>query len=226
MAGTESARLSKTYSIAQAARLAGTNPQSVRRWLFGYEAPGHRMRPVFARRPIPEGPVALSFLELVELIVVARFRRGSGKRIPLWRLRDAHEFARQYLKLEYPFASDKLRMEGGHIMHEFEEEYPGPGKLALDMKGHYVLPLEFNDALAMFDFSDDRLASRWYPAGKDKPIVIDPTYAAGQPTIADRNVRIESIRGRWDAGWDIKEIAEDFSLDPEVVEAALRVRAA
>jgi uncharacterized protein (DUF433 family) len=184
------------------------------------------MKPVFAPRPEPKGPVALSFLELAELTVVAKFRRGSGHRIPLWRLRDAHLFARQRLGLDYPFASGKLKVEGGHIMHEFEGEHPGPGKLAIDIGGAFVLPIEFNDALDMFDFAADGTAVKWYPIGKDRPVVIDPEHAAGQMTILGRNVRVTVIRERWDAGWEIPDIADDFSLSAREVEAALKATAA
>jgi uncharacterized protein (DUF433 family) len=223
MSTTRPLAFSKTYTVAQAARLAGTSPQNVRRWLLGYEAPGHRMAPVFGPREPGEAALALSFLELAELIVVARFRRGSGKQIPLARLRAAHDFARKKLGIEYPFVSGKLKVEGGHIMHEFEQENPGPGKLALDRNGHYALPIDFHDAMEMFEFdTESGLASRWYPLGREVPVVVDPDHGAGWPTIKGRNVRLEVLHARWKAGWDIEEIAEDFDLDPGDVQAALR----
>ena len=69
-------RIGNSYTVSRAARLAGTTPQNVRRWLYGYEAPGHKMKPVFG--PQPDGPPAISFLQLAELIVVARYRQRSG----------------------------------------------------------------------------------------------------------------------------------------------------
>jgi uncharacterized protein (DUF433 family) len=199
MSTTRPLAFSKTYTVAQAARLAGTSPQNVRRWLLGYEAPGHRMAPVFGPREPGEAALALSFLELAELIVVARFRRGSGKQIPLARLRAAHDFARKKLSIECP------------------------GKLALDRNGHYALPIDFHDAMEMFEFdTESGLASRWYPLGREVPVVVDPDHGAGWPTIKGRNVRLEVLHARWKAGWDIEEIAEDFDLDAGDVQAALR----
>jgi uncharacterized protein (DUF433 family) len=180
------------------------------------------MRPVFGEH-VPESPLAVSFLELVELIVVATFRRKGGKQIPLMRLRAAHSFARERLGVAHPFASLKLKYEGGHIMHEFEQANPGPGKLALDMHGNYVLPLDLEDALDLFEFDPrDQLATRWYPRGKTVPIVLDPLHAAGWPAIEGSNVRLEVLRARWKAGWKIEELAEDFELTSDVVEAALQ----
>lgn len=40
----------KAYSIAEAARLARTTAQTVRRWLLGYESPSHRLPPAFGGR--------------------------------------------------------------------------------------------------------------------------------------------------------------------------------
>src|SRR3972149_3647087 len=90
-------RTGKAYTVPQAARLAHSSSATVRRWLKGYEVPGHRMTPVFGRKiEAPEaGPLLVSFLELVEIVVVARFRQGADghHRVPLERLRQAHDFA-------------------------------------------------------------------------------------------------------------------------------------
>ena len=64
--------------------------------------------------------------------------------------------------------------------------------------------------------------SRWWPLGRDKPIVVDPDYGYGLPVVADSGVRTEIILERFQAG-DLKEqIAEDFNLDPIEVERALQ----
>ncbi len=145
-------RIGKTYTLAQAARLASTTPQNVRRWLYGYEAPGHRMEPVFGSPTANDGPPSVSFLQLAELIVVARYRRRGGRQIKLNRLRDAHRFARERLGIEWPFASEQFRFEGGHIIHEFESANPDGRRfrIAVDQEGGYVLPMDFRDTLDRF----------------------------------------------------------------------------
>jgi uncharacterized protein (DUF433 family) len=218
-------RTGKAYTVAQAARLAGTTPATVRRWLFGYDSPGHQMVPVFGDRPArAETPIQVSFLELVEIIVVARFRTGVPGRTPvkLERLRRAHEFARMQFGLPYPFATLKLRQYGGHILHKFDEEFPGPGFLALDVQGQWVLPTFVEQTIEQFDF-DDEFASRWYPYGKDVPVVLDPHYAGGQPSIHGRGLMVDIIHRRWKAGQHIAFIARDFELPPAVVEKAIRL---
>jgi uncharacterized protein (DUF433 family) len=217
-------RAGKAYTVAQAARLAETTPQTVRRWLYGYEALGHRMEPVFGSQPASEGAPSISFLQLAELIVVARYRKRSGRQVKLSRLRAAHAFARERLGLEWPFASARLRFEGGHIIHEFEEAHPDAGKrIAIDVDGRYVLPIDFSDTFEYFDFDEtDTLAVRFYPLGKSSPVVIDPEHAAGLPAFAGTNVRLETIIARWHAGQKIAELEEDFEIPAAVLEAALQ----
>jgi uncharacterized protein (DUF433 family) len=183
------------------------------------------MEPVFGRPPESDGPPIVSFLQLAELIVVARYRRRSGRRIKLERLRAAHRFARERLDIEFPFASQRIKFEGGHIIHDFEATHPQAGgkRIAVDMGGGYVLPLDFTDTLDLFDFdTDDTLATRFYPLGRENPVVIDPEHAAGLPTFVGTNVRIETVVSRWRAGQTISEIAEDFEIPVDTVEAVLQ----
>lgn len=227
--GTDAFRTGKAYTIAQAARLAGTSPATVRRWLAGYEAPGHQMMPVFAGQEAgrASAPLVISFLELVEIVVVARFRKGSpgGQPVTLERIRRAHAYSREQFQLPYPFASLNLRESGGHILHQFEAQEPGPALLALDMGGQWVLPGLVREELDRFEFSD-RLVSRWFPLGKQVPIVVDPHIAAGRPTIAGSGVTVEIIRKRFQFGQSIDFIARDFELRRSDVEQALRYAAA
>ena len=101
--------------------------------------------PVFgewASRSITSDTVLmLSFLELVELVIVGRFRRPP-RPISLDRIRAAHKFARQTWHVAYPFASLNLLEFGGHLLHQFDEQYPGqPSQMmALDMGGQPTFP--------------------------------------------------------------------------------------
>jgi hypothetical protein len=107
------------------------------------------MKPILGPRPDGEGTPVLSFLELAELIVVARYRKRSGHRIKLERLRAAHQFARERLGIEHPFASGRLLLEGGYIIHEFEAADPAAGaKIAIDIGGTFALPIDFRDTLS------------------------------------------------------------------------------
>jgi uncharacterized protein (DUF433 family) len=226
---TDTFRTGKAYTVTQAARLAGTSPQNVARWLRGYTGPGHQMAPVFGDRSAGT-PRTVSFLELAEIIVVAKFRRPDprGKRpVNLATLRRAHEYARRAFGLEYPFASLNLKVEGGHVLHDFDLANPGEERIALDMGGQWMLPQPVRKELDQFDFDpDDHLAQRWFPLGRDGRIVVDPHVAAGRPAIAGTGVTVDVINKRFLSNESIEAIAEDFEIGRADVEQALRYAAA
>ncbi len=212
------------YTIRDASRLAGTSPQNVRRWLFGYQAPGHRMAPVFGKRDQETRPL-LSFVELCEVAVVAAFRRAE-RPVTLERLRRAHAYARSTLASEHPFASERIRTEGGRVLYDFARHEPGPGTLVLDEGGQVILPWPVVEVLQRFEYdTDERVARRWFLFGRSIPVVVDPDHGSGLPTIAGRNVRTDFIAGRFKAGESVASLAEDYELDPSTVEAALRAAA-
>jgi uncharacterized protein (DUF433 family) len=212
-------RTRPVYTIMQAARLAGTTSATVRRWLYGYRSPSAQMRPVFGnKRRSKEPSVEISFLQLAEIVVVARYRHRG---IKLERLRRAHKYAREQFEIEYPFASLKLKTDGAHVLGVFSEMEPGESLIALDQFGQWVLPGDIVKTLELFDYEDD-LAMRWFPIGRTVPIVIDPRFGAGKPTIPDRRLTIEAIYKRWRAGQDIRFIASDLKLPAYQVETTLR----
>lgn len=212
-------RTSPMYTFSEAARFAGVHSTTVRRWILGYESQTGQMHPVFGGAVAGKAPGPMvSFIQLLEIVVVSRFRY---KRVTLDRLRRAHRFARDRFGLEYPFASQRLKTDGRHVLQEFEKAEPGSTLLALDQSGQLTLPGGVVHVIDTVDF-DEELALRWYPMGKDVPIVIDPEYGAGRPTIPHRRLTIETIHKRWLAGQKIEFIADDFALEAPLVEEALR----
>jgi len=216
-------RTGKVYTIRQAADLASVSPGTVRNWLYGTTTTeGYEMSPIFGdKKGGIEETARVSFLELAELIVVARFRKV---RIKLQRIRDAHSFARREWDLAYPFAHLNLTSIGGHVLREFQEEVPGQGRfVVLSAPNQYVLPGIVENELERFDYSDaDRFVTRWHPYGRDIPVVVDPHYGGGKPTIAGRGVSVEILCRRWKAGESFASIARDFRLRPPEVEAVLQ----
>ena len=70
---------------------------------------------------------------------------------------------------------------------------------------------------------DDQMASRWFPAGRDVPVVIDPRFAGGRPTIAGRGVTVDGIYRRFTMGHEKQiAIARDLEITVGDVEEAIR----
>jgi uncharacterized protein (DUF433 family) len=55
--------------------------------------------------------------------------------------------------------------------------------------------------------------------------VVDPRYCSGRPAILGRNLNVEYIARRFHNSESIPSIAEDLSLEPAIVEEAIRAAA-
>jgi uncharacterized protein (DUF433 family) len=78
-----------------------------------------------------------------------------------------------------------------------------------------VVEMKFTE----FEYDND-IAVKWHVAGKGSPILIDPRISFGAPMV--NGVATWAIKGRWEAGESIDDIAEDFSLAPAEVGHALK----
>lgn len=212
----DSWRTDPLYTIVEAAHLAHVSHQTVRNWLYGYKVKERDILPLLGKQ---EKAPQVSFLQLTEILIVRGFRQNK---IHLDRIRDAHDFAKVEWGIAFPFASLKLEPLGGHILHRFDEEKPGKSLATLDTKlQQWTLPGLVIETIHTFDYELE-FVSKWYPKGKDKPIVVDPRISAGLPTIKNRRVTIETIRRRFKADYSIPFIASDLKLKKTEVEDALR----
>jgi len=221
-------RTGKSYTIWQAAKFAGVTTPTAKKWLQGYEGATGPIDPVFGDRrgwSTPEEPVLmLSFLDLIELVIVGRFRKRKPP-LKLERIRAAHKFARETWDLPYPFASLHLLQLGGHLLRVFDEQNPGrPSEaMALDMDGQPTLPGLVSAELSQNLVFVDEFAGRWYPRGRQTPIVLDPHVAAGRPRIEGTGITVATIRARWDGGESIRSLAKDYGVTVDTLDQVLRV---
>ncbi len=214
------ARTKSLFSIAEAAAHAGTNNATVRNWFCGDEQRG--IEPLFPDRiRSRNSEIWLSFLELVEVIVARRFRKH---RVTIEQLRQARKHARTRWGVECPLAERRLRLLGGRVL-----DFPG-GAIDLDWPtSQPALPKFASYATEVFEYDmlehsnqDAEWATRFYPAGSDGPLMVDPRFAGGAVTFVNRSLLLDTIVGRWRAEESISFIASDFGLKKEDVEAALR----
>jgi uncharacterized protein (DUF433 family) len=74
--------------------------------------------------------------------------------------------------------------------------------------------------LRQFEYEGRGIVIRWRVGGEGSPIVIDPRVSYGTPNV--RGVPTWIIKGRWDAGEELQEIADDFGLKARAVLDALK----
>lgn len=198
-----------SYQVAEAAKYAGIAPQTVAAW--------HKFEQhLLSQR---DDKAALSYLQLIEVAVVAAFRKMG---VPMKNIRATREYAANNLKCEFPFATFKFKENAKRLFldsHDLEDVAPGH-VVGTDQGGQ----LEWETIIGRlreFDYEDEHgLALKWHVAGRSSPILIDPRIAFGTPAIKGTPTWI--IKGRWDAGESNSDIAEDFRIDPSDVKEALK----
>ncbi|WP_181176007.1 DUF433 domain-containing protein [Mesorhizobium sp. B2-3-4] len=196
------------YRVADAARYAGTTTQTVNNW----------QRAVISDR---EAGKALSYLQLVELGVVAAMRKQGVtlKTIRKTRLYLAEEFGSQF-----PFAEYRFKTDGRELMMDSEVLAPEVRNklIVVSENGQFAWKEVLAKLLRQFEYSDedDGIVVRWKLDGDDSPIIIDPRICFGEPQVG--GVPTWTIRERWVSGEGLKDIATDYDIEPHLVSSALK----
>lgn len=196
-----------SYQIGEAAAYAKIAPQTVVAW--------HKIEAaLLAQR---QKRAALSYMQLIEVAVVAAFRKAG---VPLKRIRAAREYAARNLKSEYPFAEYSFKEEGKHLWLDSGQVDVKPGTVLSADQGGQLAWQSVIGRLREFEYEKDGIVLRWHLAGPSSPIIIDPRISFGAPTV--KGVPTWVIRGRWNAGESDSDIATDFGIRKEEVREALR----
>ena len=179
LSGIKDWRTEAMYSLREAAQLAGVSATTVRNWLFGYVSQAGQEIPPLLSPHSDQGPM-VSFLQLIEIVVAARFRKAEHTKYEV--VRAAHQNAKHRYDLDYPFASLRLKAVGGHII-SLMHGGSGASYQAVDDMSQRTLPGLVQEVVEQLEY-EEQYAAKWYPVGKDIPIIVDPLYSSGVPTIA------------------------------------------
>jgi uncharacterized protein (DUF433 family) len=200
-----------SYHVQEAARYARTTPKTIRTW----QGQGDLVQAIAARDP----ELSLSYMQLIEVAVVAAFRRAG---IKLRDIKAARDWLATTFKSEYPFAQFDFKRRGKELLVDYAKasREKSKGQLISPSKGGQLVwePM-VGDLLSEFEY-DRNIAMRWHVIGRDEPIIIDPRVSFGAPNIL--GVPTWVLKGRWEAGESVPEIAEDFDLKPALVAEALK----
>lgn len=197
-----------SYRASDAARYVRAHPSTISAWLYRHDL------------NLPERTKGspLSYLELVEVAFVAFFRRLE---ISMKRITDARSYIAQNIASEYPFAEHTFKTEGFHILMNYDEFDPyanWDSVIVADAQGQLAWTDLMGERFAEFDYEHE-IAIRWHPAGRDSQVTIDPRVAFGAPMVSGLPTWV--IRGRFDSGETIPEIADDFGIEETAVQDAL-----
>lgn len=200
------------YRVADAARYAGITGQTILNW----QSAGRSERGAISSR---DKGVSLSYLQLVEVAFVSALRK-SGVRLE--EIRNARDYIATKLNTEFPFATQKFKTDGKDILMELSEFVNGESRQKLvkvNRGGQLAWANIIDTKFTEFEYQDG-LAVKWHVGGRKSHVLIDPRVSFGAPTV--HGIATWAVKGRWEAGESIEDIAEDFRLEPADVGFALQ----
>jgi hypothetical protein len=218
------------YTPAEAASLLHEQPETVRRWAFGYRrnrAAGPTVHPALIRTDLPEleGQRALTFVELVELLYIRAFHTAGAS----WQeIKEAATVAARLFTSEHPFALRQVYVDPGQVLYGAVQNVDGSESF-IRLRGHgqLELPTLVKPYLDQLDFDLNDVASRWWPLGRHGGVVIDPAFSFGAPLVEEVGIRTRTLSEAYGAEHasygekTIEHVAWTYEISPRHVETAL-----
>lgn len=205
------------YSIPECARYLGLPAPTVRSWVSRNSIGGAPLV-----QPAGVEPTSLSFVNLVELHVMAALRRHH--RIPMQRVRPAVDYLQNELRVEHPLAHKVLLTDRFSIFTDHLGQL-----LNLSSRGQIEMREIVHTYLQRVEHDKEMgLALRLFPFTREERqraptvVVIDPTVSFGRPVVAGSSVRTEVIVDFFNSGETIADLAEEYRLAPYQIEEAVR----
>jgi uncharacterized protein (DUF433 family) len=203
------------YRVLDAARIARLSPSTLRLWACGEDGRNSLFEPASA------APLLLSFSNLIEAFVLASMRRVH--RVSMQRVRKAVRYLGRELGYARPLIHARFKTDGVSLFVQHAGRL-----LDVSARGQTLLREVLDTSLARIDWDRD-LAVRLYPSVRDgdlasqpKTIVVDPRLGFGQPVIAGTGIETRIVAGRYLAGEPTRALAEDYGLDLDKIEDAIR----
>ncbi len=208
-----------SYGVAEAARLADVPARTAYRWITG-QGETRRGRVLTPDLPPIGDRRALSFLDLIDLLVVGRFRQEG---VSLQTVRLVYRKMTKVLGIAHPFCHRRLLTDGKLVVLEtLDEAGGGAGELRLKevLSDQTAMPRILSPYLKQIDYANDtQTALRWHAA---PGILIDPDRSFGKPVVADDGTTTFVLAAAYRAnGEDVDLVADLFDVAPESVKYAV-----
>jgi uncharacterized protein (DUF433 family) len=190
-------------------------PQStLHSWLKGRAAGAPLVHQV---EPPRKGQPSVPFIAVAEAHVL-RSLRSLGLRMS--EIKEAAAAVRDAFATPYGLVSKRIATDGVDIFIEH-----GLGDLRRARDGQAPIHEVVSDHLRYLNWEPDddfpsSLRLRQYP--DSVPVVIDPRFGHGRPVVAANRVAVNAITDLWESGESVEDIAYDFDMTPEQVDALCR----
>ena len=215
--------LEPRYGFPEAARIIDKPVETIRRWSVGHSRKYRGERALDEPLIQIDGnreTVPLSFLNLIELRFLASYRTGAS----LPAIRRALDYAAKELNVDRPLLELKFAAHGRDLFLRFAEG--DPYFLNASRGGQFAWPQGATDLVDSLEYDPtEHAAFRWWPLGKQTPVLLDTRLNGGRPSTAESGVRTVAIANRASQGWDLTDIADDVAASVNEVQAALQLEA-
>ncbi len=203
------------YPISEIAKILGLPYYKVNSWISRYWDDQFRKELNYSYTWKVGKSKAVDFYTLVELYALILLSEAGVKTREIIKAR--LELSKIY-DTPFPFAQKKIiesiKTDGKKIFFR-----TGKGTISLDGTKQFQI-----DFIKIFfknlEFDKELLANRFYPLGKNKKIIVDPSRQFGLPVVGETNIYPETIYNLHKAGEPTKFIAYMYEIgESEVLDA-------
>lgn len=224
------------YPLSEAARLAQLPAQTARRWsvgyAFSYRGETRRSAGVVALAMPPIGKqVDLTFAEMLTLRLVKGFKDAG---LSLRTIKLVAQAAARDFGTPTPFVTRRFRTDGRRVFLELRGQAEAIEKTEIAPRDRELIEVlsgqrQFADVVepslyAKVEWTDD-IATRWWPLGTDRAVVLDPAVMFGAPRVRESRLSTADLAAavRAEGGGEaaIAAVAEWYDLPAAEVRDAL-----
>lgn len=209
------------YTTAEIAQILRLPYYKVNRWIDKYSDGelGQEFEQRYSWKT--DNSKAVSFHTLVEFYVMMQLTEAGVK---TRKVLEAHKELSQIFNTNFPFALkevlDGINTDGKRIFFNVDNA-------TITLDGTKQFNLEFIRVFfKKLEFDGNNLASKLWPLGKEKSVLIDPTRKFGHPVLELKNIYPETIYGHFKAGDPIEYISYVYELTEKEVHDAIEFIAA
>jgi uncharacterized protein (DUF433 family) len=172
----------------------------------------------------------LTFTEMLTLRLVKGFREAK---LSLRTIKRVSEVAAREFATPTPFVNKRFHTDGRKVFVELREERPANDEPAVTPRERKMIEVltgqhAFADVVEPSLFANvnwhDDIASRWWPLGFNRTVVLDPATVFGTPRIANTRVPTatiaEALRAEGGGEAAVSAVADWFGLSPDQVRDA------
>lgn len=158
-----------------------------------------------------EKGIYVNFKSFLQIYVFNELKqRGHSNK----KILEMYSFISRKYKTKYPFALKKILSVGSELMLEEKEDI-------FNAKFQLSFKKILSDYIDKIEFDNDGSAIRYYPLGKERTIVVDPSIQFGSPVIKGTRVNADILVELYENGEEINAIAKMYEISIDNVNDAI-----